>query len=164
MLAVLQVIVIVLVSINMALVLAHALELPGKLRLSKDAYTTVQPIYYPGFTVGGGVGEFGGILATAALVIATPRDTNAFQLTLAALVLLLVSHGIYWLVTHPVNQFWLRDTQLKRGGRAFFSFGSHRRASDSWTSLRNRWEYSHVARAALALTALILLATSLALD
>jgi hypothetical protein len=163
-LAVLQVIVIVLVSINMALALAHALELPGKLRLSKDVYTAVQPIYYPGFTIGGGVGEFGGILATVALLIATPRDTNAFQLTLAALVLLLIGHGIYWIVTHPVNQFWLRDRELKGAGRAFFSFGSHMRTSDNWTSLRNRWEYSHVARAAVALVALTLLATSVTLD
>jgi hypothetical protein len=163
-LAVLQVIVIVLVSVNMALALAHALELPGKLRLSRDVYTAVQPIYYPGFTIGGGIGEFGGILATVVLLIATPRDAAAFALTLAALVLLLIGHGIYWLVTHPVNQFWLRDQELKGAGRAFFSFGGQRSTSDSWTSLRNRWEYSHVARAVIALAALILLATSITLD
>jgi hypothetical protein len=53
----LQVATVFLVSIAMALSLAHALELPGKLRLDKEAYLTVQPIYYPGFTIGGGVGE-----------------------------------------------------------------------------------------------------------
>jgi hypothetical protein len=36
--------------------LAHALELPGKLRLAKDAYFAVQPIYYPGFTIVGVAG------------------------------------------------------------------------------------------------------------
>jgi len=165
MLAVLQVIVIVLVSINMALALAHALELPGKLRLSKDVYTAVQPIYYPGFTIGGGVGEFGGILATIVLVVVTPREQDAFALTLAALVLLLIAHGTYWVMTHPVNRFWLRDEKLKAGGRAFFSFGSgSTKGQMSWAAMRNRWEYSHVARAALSLTALILLATAIALD
>ena len=48
-----QVISVFLVAITMALALAHALELPGKLRLSKDVYIAVQPIYYPGFTFGG---------------------------------------------------------------------------------------------------------------
>jgi hypothetical protein len=28
--------------------LAHALELPGKMRLTKDAYFAMQHIYYPG--------------------------------------------------------------------------------------------------------------------
>ena len=35
----------------MALALAHALERPGKMRLSKEL--AIQPIYYPGFTFGG---------------------------------------------------------------------------------------------------------------
>lgn len=34
----LQILAVVLVSVAMALALAHALELPGKLRLSKEAY------------------------------------------------------------------------------------------------------------------------------
>lgn len=46
--------------------LTHALELPGKMRLDKDAYLATQPIYHSGFTsarrvtVVGGVGEGGG--------------------------------------------------------------------------------------------------------
>jgi hypothetical protein len=39
---VLPVLAIVLVAVSLALSLAHALELPGKLRLSKDAYLTTQ--------------------------------------------------------------------------------------------------------------------------
>jgi hypothetical protein len=42
-----------LAAVTMALSLAHALELPGKLRLGKEQYLAVQPIYYPGFTIGG---------------------------------------------------------------------------------------------------------------
>jgi hypothetical protein len=41
----------------MALSLAHALEVPGKLRLNKEQYLAVQTIYYPGFTLGG-IAEF----------------------------------------------------------------------------------------------------------
>jgi len=53
MLHALQVLAVLLVSIGMALSLAHALELPGKLRLPREAYIAVQPIYYAGFAIGG---------------------------------------------------------------------------------------------------------------
>ncbi|TIX44521.1 MAG: DUF1772 domain-containing protein, partial [Mesorhizobium sp.] len=44
---------LLLVAVSMALSLAHALELPGKLRLKEATYRSVQAIYYPGFTIGG---------------------------------------------------------------------------------------------------------------
>ena len=47
----LQILTVVLVAIAMAL--AHALELPGKLQLNKETYIAVQPIYYPGFFLRG---------------------------------------------------------------------------------------------------------------
>ena len=49
----LQVVTLLFVAIAMATMLAHALELPGKLKLSKDEYLATQRIYYPGFTIGG---------------------------------------------------------------------------------------------------------------
>ncbi|MFL6929157.1 MAG: hypothetical protein ACJ8FK_04545 [Xanthobacteraceae bacterium] len=45
MLLVLQIVTATLVSIAMALALAHALELPGKLRLTEQTYRAVQTIY-----------------------------------------------------------------------------------------------------------------------
>ncbi|MGQ0836714.1 MAG: hypothetical protein ACT4O5_17670 [Gammaproteobacteria bacterium] len=53
-------------------------------------YLAVRPIYYPGFTIGGLVGEFGGLLMTLLLVLATPRDTPGFWLTLGAFLALLI--------------------------------------------------------------------------
>jgi hypothetical protein len=47
---ILQVVTVLLVAVAMALTLAHALELPGKMRLTKDVYYAMQHIYYPGFT------------------------------------------------------------------------------------------------------------------
>ena len=41
---VLQVLSVILVVLAMVPALAHALELPGKLRLTKEAYFAVQPI------------------------------------------------------------------------------------------------------------------------
>jgi hypothetical protein len=60
----------------MALSLAHALELPGKMRLGKDAYLSVQTIYYPGFTIGG-IAEPLGILALIALLVFVPLGAAA---------------------------------------------------------------------------------------
>ena len=44
MLEVLQALILIFVVLVMVPALAHALELPGKLRLAKDDYLVVQPI------------------------------------------------------------------------------------------------------------------------
>jgi hypothetical protein len=110
MLDVLQVMSVVLVAVAMAPALAHLLELPGKLRLSRETYLAVQPIYYPGFTISAGIGETAGPISTAVLLFLSPAGSAAFWLRLVA--------------------------------------------------LRDRWEYSHVARAVLALVGLVALVTS----
>ena len=83
MLAIVQILSVLLVATAMAMALAHALEMPGKLRLSKEAYIATQPIYYPGFAIGGAVGEFGGILVTLMLLVLTPFGLD-FWLVLGA--------------------------------------------------------------------------------
>jgi hypothetical protein len=162
MLSTFQVLTVILVAVAMALSLAHALEFPGKRRLSKEAYYAMQPIYYPGFTIGGGVGEAAGTIATTVLLFLTPRGTLAFWLTLVAVLGLVGMQLVYWLVTHPVNRFWLRDETLGGFGAGFFSIGNAQSKNDpaSWTKLRDRWEYSHVARAALALVSLTALVSA----
>ena len=70
-----QILSIILVALAMAPALAHAFEYPGKMRLNKDAYVTVQSIYTPGFAIAG-------VSEPAALV--------------AVLVLLLLHHGGLW--------------------------------------------------------------------
>src|SRR5262245_15630572 len=126
----LQVLTILLVAVAMALGLAHALELPGKRRLTKEAYLATQPIYYPGFTIGGGIGEAGGIVAVLLLLVLTPPGSVPFWLTLGAWLALLAMHGTYWILTHPINNFWLRDVALKRAGGRFFAFDPLRRNGD----------------------------------
>ncbi len=39
---------LVIAGIVLATTAGHALEFPGKMRLSKDEYLTTQQIYYPG--------------------------------------------------------------------------------------------------------------------
>jgi len=162
----LKVATVFLVSVAMALSLAHALELPGKLRLDKREYLTVQPIYYPGFTVGG-LCEILGIVAVGALLFMSPTAGMTFGLMLGALTALVAMHAAYWIITHPVNNFWLGDKDLKGVGAGFFAFGASKHAAsegttsdDGWKGLRNRWEFSHILRAILAAIALVSLTTA----
>jgi hypothetical protein len=165
MFSLLQIVTALLIAVAMALSLAHALELPGKMQLTKDAYYVVQAIYYPGFTIGG-IGEAGGLIFTVILLLMTPFGSKGFWLTCLALLGLIGMQATYWLVTHPVNKFWLADTKLSKVGSGFFSFGAGQTTEGpvKWTELRDRWEYSHVARAGFACFSLIALLIALCCD
>jgi hypothetical protein len=164
MLLVLQVVTAMLVSIAMALALAHALELPGKLRLPEQTYRAVQTIYYPGFTFGG-LAEVLALISLLGLLLLTPPNSAAFWPTLASLVALAAMHGAYWLLTHPVNNFWVEGVDVSKAAARFFgvhAMGAQDGTPD-WHDLRNRWEYSHVLRAVLGLASQTLLVTAIAL-
>lgn len=148
----LQALTIMLAAVGMALSLAHALEFPGKRRLDRHTYLKVQAIYYPGFTVGG-IFEPVAMVAAFALLLFTPLGTLPFWLTLAAFFSLSLAHAIYWAITHPVNRVWLKDEKLDEAGGSFFATGG-RTAEGDWTALRDRWEWSHVARAVLEMVGL----------
>jgi hypothetical protein len=155
-----HVLTVLMVAVGMGLALAHALEFPGKRRLDEGAYREVQRIYYPGFTVGAGIGEFGAMVALAALLFLLPFGSAAFWWAAAALGLLLAAHAVYWAVTHPVNSVWTRDLEMSGAGKTFFAAG-RQGADKPWTRLRDTWEWSHVARAALFFLALAAAAASL---
>jgi hypothetical protein len=163
MIEMLQVLTVILVVVAMTPALAHALELPGKTRVAKDVYFAMQPIYYPGFTIAG-LSEPLGIISTIILLVLTPLGNADFWLTLVALLGLIAMQAVYWLVTHPVNAFWLQGERLSGVGSSFFSLASASRrgrqretGSVDWTELRGRWEYSHVVRAGLATMSLMAL-------
>src|SRR5712691_2285106 len=119
-----QIVSILLVTLALAPALAHALELPGKRRPNREAYLAVQPVYYPGFTIAGGIGEVGGLISVLVLLLLTPRGTLAFYLTFVALLGMLGMQIVFWLSTPPVNRFGLQSTPLGGFGSAFFEIGS----------------------------------------
>jgi hypothetical protein len=78
-----EIISILLVALAMAPALAHLLEFPGKKRLTKEAYLTVQPIYYPGFTIAGGLvgnGELEKLRSKRPLVYSEPHQGSVYAL------------------------------------------------------------------------------------
>ncbi len=164
MLATLKVLALVATAIAMALALAHALERPGKMRLTKEEYLAVQPIYYPGFTFGGAAEPLA-ILLVIILLAVTQTGTAVFWLITGALAALIAMHAAYWLLTHPVNNFWLKDFKLKSASARFFSLGASQKngAEPDWEELRDQWEYSHLLRAGLGLLGFILLAAAIAI-
>lgn len=161
----LQIFSIILVAVALTPALAHALELPGKRRLSQDVYVAVQKIYYPGFTLAG-IAEPIAIIATALLLLVTPWDTTPFWSTLFALLCLLAMHTVYWRVTHPLNKIWLEGEKLSASGQRFFATQALGRSAQAdvtgdWQALRDRWERSHVTRAIIAALAMVALLIAL---
>ncbi len=162
MLLVLQIATTFLVSVAFGLALAHALEMPGKMRLDEETYLAVQTIYYPGFTIGG-ASEPLAIVAILVLLLLVPVGTPAFWLTVTAMVTLSAMQSLFWVITQPVNRYWLRSQQLKGLGAKFFSVDAKRRPTEGeddsrdWKEMRDRWEYSHLVRAILSGIALVAL-------
>jgi hypothetical protein len=128
----------------------------------------MQSAYYPGFTVGGGIGEAGGLIVTFILLVLARANSALSWLTLVALVGLLGMQVVFWLVTQPVNRFRLQGQKVGGSSAKFFLAGTKGSRGQSevlqldWTYVRDRWEYSHVARAALATLSLVAIVVGLA--
>jgi hypothetical protein len=106
------------------------------------------------------------VLALAVLAFVSRGSGTIFWLTLAALLTLAAMHAVYWVLTQPVNNFWVKDLKMSRSGVRFFGLNAARRAAGQepdWTELRDQWERSHLIRAALGVTGLLLLTISLVL-
>jgi hypothetical protein len=147
---------LILAATAMVPALAHALEYPGKMRLARDEYLTVQCIYYPGFTLAG-VSEPLAVLVLAALLALTPDRAPEFWLIAGALAAAALTQLIYWTLTAPVNRIWLHGEKLSPGAGQFFGTRRQQPADQDWTVLRDRWERSHIGRAVTTVTAFVLL-------
>jgi ribose/xylose/arabinose/galactoside ABC-type transport system permease subunit len=129
-------------ALALAPALAHLLELPNKIGLSRDDYLIVQQIYRGwallGFVVAGA------LLSTLVLMIMVRGQRKAFVLTLVAFLCIVGTQVVFWTFTYPANRQTDNWTVLPQ----------------SWMALRAQWEYSHAASAVLNLIALIALILS----
>jgi hypothetical protein len=144
--ATVQLVTVLLAALALAPPLAHVLELPGKLRLARESYLKVQSIYTPGFALAGW-SEAVMVPVLLLLLLITPLGSVAFWLTAAALACFALMQLIFWVVVNPVNKYWLAPDRYDSAPR--------------WPRVRDRWEYGHAARAALALSGLIALLVAL---
>ena len=120
----LQISTVFLVAIAMALSLAHALELPGKMRLDKKDYYAAQTIYYPGFTIGG-IGEAAGTLAALVLLFLSPRASADFWLTAVAVTGLICMQAVYWIGDRAGEQFTSCYCLVRTGAGEARRFEAH---------------------------------------
>jgi hypothetical protein len=122
--------------------MAHLLELPNKINLSRDEYLTVQQIYRGWNLLA--IVVFGALLSTLALTITMRHDRKAFLFALTAFLCIVGTQIVFWTYTYPTNQITNNWTVLP----------------ENWTALRRQWEYSHAASALLNLLAMISLSAS----
>jgi hypothetical protein len=105
--------------------LAHLFELPRKMRLSRDAYFTVQQVYRGWDLFGIAI-----VAQLAALVLLAARSWQEhylFRPVCAALVLLVAAQALFWGFTFPANVATHNWTRVPA----------------DWQSLRRVWEFSH---------------------
>jgi hypothetical protein len=130
-------------ALTMAPALAHLLELPHKIGLAREDYLTVQQIYRGwallGFVVAGA------LFSTLALTLMVREDPKVFAGSLIALLCIVGSQVVFWVLTYPANRVTNNWTRLPA----------------NWEALRRQWEYSHAIGAGLDLIALISLILAL---
>jgi hypothetical protein len=123
--------------------LAHLLELPNKINLSREDYLTVQQIYRGWALLG--IVIAGALLSTLLLAIMVRKRPKIFVLTLIALLCIVASQVVFWTFTYPANQATNNWTFLPA----------------NWEELRQQWEYSHAVGACLILITLVTLILSI---
>jgi hypothetical protein len=124
-------------ALALAPALAHLLELPNKIGLSRDEYFTVQQIYSGWALLG--IVVFGALFSTLALAILVRKRRREFVPALIAFLCIAATQAVFWTFTFPANEQTANWTVLP----------------ENWAALRVQWEYSHAASAVLNLIAFI---------
>ncbi|HVO03383.1 MAG TPA: hypothetical protein VMT54_14350 [Candidatus Cybelea sp.] len=126
---------LLLVALTLGMTFCHALEYPGKLKLTGLEWLTVQHNIYIAFGVVGAIIEVTAI-ATTWVVFGQLRGwKTARVLTLLAAVCGTAALGIWFAYVDPVNSAlnaWTPET-----------------LPDNWTRFRDQWEAGHAVSAAL---------------
>jgi len=127
---------LLLTALTLAPGLAHLLEMPHKLLLSRTEYLTVQQIYRGWALLG--IVVIGALVSLLILTLMTRGLRTVFPLTLTALLCIAATQAVFWTFTFPANQETRNWTV----------------PPEHWMALRAQWEYSHAASAVLSLIAL----------
>jgi len=125
------------VALALAPAMAHLLELPNKIGMSREEYFVVQQVYRGWALLG--IVVFGALLSTLALALMTRRRPGEFAPALTAFLCIAATQAVFWSFTFPANQQTANWTILP----------------EHWRTLRSEWEYSHAASAVLNLVALV---------
>ena len=116
--------------------LAHALELPNKIGLSRDDYFIVQKAY-------AGWDRLAylllvQLLSLVGLAVLSWHRPQVLWLVVVTLLCLFAAQAVFWIYTYPANVATQNWTTIP----------------DNWQMLRRQWEYSHLAGALFQLVGL----------
>jgi ABC-type cobalamin transport system permease subunit len=98
------------VVLVLAPAMAHLLELPNKIGLSREDYLVVQQIYSGWALLG--IVVIGALLSTLVLTIMVRHQPKIFSLTLIAFLCVVAAHVVFWIFTFPANQLTSNWTVL----------------------------------------------------
>jgi hypothetical protein len=126
---------LLLTALALSLPFAHLLEMPAKRGFGPDLYRVINQNLYWGFGTFGAAIEVAAVLACLALAFVVRGRRPAFPLALTAAVLMVAAHLVFWIFIAPVN--------------AEIAAWAPGAMPTEWTDLRDRWEFSHAARAVL---------------
>lgn len=130
-------------SLALGPALAHLLELPNKINLSRADYLTVQQIYRGWALLG--IVIFPALISTFVLTLLLRKEWRPFVFSFIGFLCIVGTQVVFWTYTFPANQVTNNWTMLP----------------DNWEQLRRQWEYSHAASAVLNVLAVAALIVSL---
>jgi len=130
---------VLFVSLTLIPLGAHLLALPNKIAMSGEEYLAAQQVCR-GWALAGAF-VIAAIVSTAGLGWASRRTPAESVPVTVALVCLVVSQVVYWILDFPAND----------------ATGNWSSLPENWQVLRMRWEAGHAIGALLALVALLCL-------
>jgi hypothetical protein len=125
-------------ALALAPAMAHALELPNKIRMEREDYLNAQRLYRGWQFVG--IAVIGALAST--ILLLRVSSSREFPFSLVAVLSVAATQVVFWVFTFPVNRRTSNWTH----------------APANWRALRARWEFSHDGSAALNLLALVCVA------
>lgn len=116
--------------------LAHLLEMPNKMQLTREQYFTVQAIY-------AGWNRLAYLLAVqflslAGAIIVSYRTPGVAGWTILAMLFLIAAQTVFWIYTYPANVATINWSVVP----------------GDWEAWRRQWEYSHAVGAGLQIGAM----------
>ena len=134
-------------AVTMSAAFAHLMEMPAKMRYEPSLYVRLHRTLYPNFGRIAGIAEIVAVVTTGVLALWDgERGSKALPLTASAAGSLAAAHGAYWLWVQPANRT-MASWPLEA-------------IPPLWYRWRDRWEYTHAARALLVTGALAALVSS----
>ena len=134
-LTVVQFLAVILTALALVPAMAHVMQLPNKLPMTREAYLIVQRVYR-GWNMSAVV-VIGALIATLMLTLSV--EGAAFPPALVGFLAIVATQVVFWGFTYPVN----RSTR------------NWTRVPDDWQALRDRWEISHAVSATLNFIAVV---------